>query len=113
MKKSVFARQVDDLLQKATGRHGLCAYCAAAPGCSFLRASGPPVLQCEEFETANGPEAIEYGADRRPRRDDEHPPSGEARPVWERTGLCGNCENFATCTFPKDEGGIWHCEEYR
>ena len=28
-------------------------------------------------------------------------------------GLCMNCENRNTCTFPKPAGGIWHCEEYR
>ncbi len=31
----------------------------------------------------------------------------------ELKGLCANCEIRDTCTFPKAEGGIWHCEEYR
>jgi hypothetical protein len=28
-------------------------------------------------------------------------------------GLCVNCDNRHTCTFPKPEEGVWHCEEYR
>jgi len=28
-------------------------------------------------------------------------------------GLCKSCANRETCTFPKPEGGVWHCEEYR
>jgi NADH-quinone oxidoreductase subunit E len=27
-------------------------------------------------------------------------------------GLCLNCANRETCTFPKPEGGVWHCDEY-
>ena len=27
-------------------------------------------------------------------------------------GLCVNCDNYNSCTYPKPEGGIWHCEEY-
>jgi len=28
-------------------------------------------------------------------------------------GLCVDCEARHNCTFPKSEGGVWHCEEYR
>jgi len=28
-------------------------------------------------------------------------------------GLCANCENLTVCSFPKHDGGVWHCEEYR
>ncbi len=28
-------------------------------------------------------------------------------------GLCSNCENRGTCIYPKPEGGVWHCDEYR
>jgi hypothetical protein len=27
--------------------------------------------------------------------------------------LCLNCEVRESCKFPKAEGGVWHCEEYR
>jgi hypothetical protein len=35
-----------------------------------------------------------------------------AGPSPEPRGLCGTCEKRATCTFPKAEGGVWHCEEF-
>ena len=28
-------------------------------------------------------------------------------------GLCMNCEERKSCTFPKTHGGVWHCEEYK
>jgi hypothetical protein len=28
-------------------------------------------------------------------------------------GLCSNCENRAKCAIRSQEGGVWHCEEYR
>jgi hypothetical protein len=27
-------------------------------------------------------------------------------------GLCATCDNRETCTYPKPEDGIWHCEEF-
>ena len=28
-------------------------------------------------------------------------------------GLCMDCEYRNDCTYPKPEGGVWHCGEYR
>jgi hypothetical protein len=28
-------------------------------------------------------------------------------------GLCPTCDFRSTCMYPKPEGGVWHCEEYR
>jgi len=28
-------------------------------------------------------------------------------------GLCINCDHRETCSFARQEGGVWHCEEYR
>lgn len=33
-------------------------------------------------------------------------------PVEPAIGLCLNCEHRDTCTLPRLEGGVWHCEEY-
>ena len=27
-------------------------------------------------------------------------------------GLCMDCENRKSCTFPRPASGVWHCEEY-
>ncbi len=34
-------------------------------------------------------------------------------PAGRSLGLCMNCENRFSCTFPVPEGGVWHCEEYK
>lgn len=28
-------------------------------------------------------------------------------------GLCVNCSERATCSYPKPPGGVWRCEDYR
>ena len=30
-----------------------------------------------------------------------------------RMGLCSNCDELETCTFPDARQGVLHCEEYR
>jgi len=30
----------------------------------------------------------------------------------EAAGLCRNCARLSTCTYPRPEGGVWHCNEY-
>lgn len=83
---------------------GLCASCVHAEGCTFPRSPGRPVMQCEEFEGACG-DAPACGDDLA--KGPEAPPdTGGAK------GLCRTCARRDTCTFPKPEGGVWHCEEY-
>jgi len=92
--------------------HGLCGACANAAECTLPRQAGCPVLQCEEFELCQP----------RPRRAAGQnpasvglrlsPDAGEGD-SGKHTGLCQDCENRRGCTFPRLEGGVWHCEEYR
>ena len=92
--------------------HGLCSTCRNACGCTYLQRARSPVLQCEEFDgyepprrAAGGRAAAtagpHFGSDTR-----EGYSSGYK-------GLCSDCEDRASCIFPKPEGGVWHCEEYR
>jgi len=30
----------------------------------------------------------------------------------EAPGLCRTCDHAATCTLPRAESGVWHCEEF-
>lgn len=87
---------------------GLCLTCVHAQKCALPAAAGRSVVYCEEFAT---------------RAEAEHPvpatrprstlPGGGERPVEGRLGgLCMNCLKVASCTFPVQEGGVWHCEEY-
>ena len=33
--------------------------------------------------------------------------------IGREMGLCSHCENREFCTYPKPEGGVWHCDEYK
>jgi hypothetical protein len=89
---------------------GLCATCASAPTCMYAREPERPVLECEEFAGFEVP-AIKP-ASRRMALAAQTEPVEETDELIAR-GLCGNCENRASCTFSRPEGGIWQCEEYR
>ena len=87
---------------------GICTGCRHAQGCTYPRHPGQPVLQCEEFEEVarEMEEPIEA-----PRTMREATPAEAAAPGT-LMGLCRNCENRLTCTYPKPAGGVWHCDEY-
>ena len=79
---------------------GLCSTCRLAATCTFPRQPGRTVRFCDEFE---GEEKVE-----------ETKPKASTKKVVvnELKGLCRLCDKADTCTFPKAEGGVWHCEEY-
>ena len=92
---------------------GLCSTCKNSPYCTFPRHPTWPVFQCEEFE------GDQIYLKRKPSEVSSPsitphtwPNSGE-RVYKKGMELCSNCENCETCTFPKPEGGVWHCEEYK
>jgi len=47
-----------------------------------------------------------------PRADSSMARRATEEAVSKYSGLCMNCEHRRTCTYPKPEGGIWHCEDY-
>jgi hypothetical protein len=90
--------------------HGVCSACMHEMTCAHPRDLEHPPLECAEFEIAvrpadpvdgsactDGHEAAALGAEL---------PAGIK-------GLCVNCEERASCAYPKPEGGVWRCEEYR
>lgn len=91
---------------------GLCSNCSNASNCTFPRNSGRPISQCEEFDGLRDRKPNNPGKTNRPSN-----PFSELKPEEKNPGkdlgLCRNCENRDTCKFPRQEGGIWHCEEYR
>ncbi len=86
--------------KKAHTPLGLCSTCKLAATCAFPREAGRPVRFCDEFE---GEEKVEVVK-----------PKVKAKKstVNDLKGLCRLCDKASTCTFPKHEGGVWHCEEY-
>jgi hypothetical protein len=91
---------------------GLCSTCAGASTCTFPRDPERPVMHCDELDSYQ-PEPVTVEKVRRAE------PAGpkavseaEQKELGKYKGLCVNCENRETCTFPKPEGGVWHCDEY-
>jgi hypothetical protein len=94
---------VADLREQGIRYRGLCTQCAHAPMCTFPRDPLRPIRSCDEFEESVAPrtqgisQTLPYAA------------SSADEP--ELKGLCRHCAIRLTCTFPKPEGGIWHCDE--
>jgi len=85
---------------------GICPSCENFPLCSFIHGARTPVTFCEEFSVNGTPKMANTS--------EKQGVVIEGRASLERyNGLCTTCENFNGCIFPKDEAGIWHCEEYR
>jgi len=87
---------------------GLCVNCRHAPECIYPREDRLPVLHCEEFE-------LVCIKPYRPKEKNECVTVVQVTPCEQDKkilGLCVNCRHLETCTFPKPEGGVWHCEEY-
>jgi hypothetical protein len=102
------AAQVNGKKKKPAGAEdviyqGICSSCENFPLCNYIHGARTPVEFCEEFanpqmlKTRVRPELIT--------RDK----SGSEQ----YKGLCATCENSGKCLYPKDDAGIWHCEEYR
>jgi hypothetical protein len=90
---------------------GLCMSCRNALTCTFLRNPTEAVLQCDEFD---GFESVI----RKPKKSSHRnlmdlKSNPKERDLDGYKGLCTLCEGRETCTYPKPEGGVWHCEEYR
>lgn len=87
----------------STPYRDLCSTCSHTESCGNRSTPGRPIFFCEMFEVFASPPAATAAAREPAARLD----AGEYK------GLCQNCESRNTCIFPKPEGGIWHCEEYR
>jgi hypothetical protein len=89
---------------------GLCSTCKHASTCTFPRDPQRPAFYCEEFEIEI-PSSGKTAGDERLRLTESS--VTELKGSSMLIGLCSDCENRQTCVFPKPEGGVWRCEEYR
>ena len=108
--------EVSGTISEKREYHGLCSSCSNTVTCTYPRDPGRSVVQCDEFE----------GSLKSPFKTTGTPffmadlPSPSQRISHFRgktqngnKGLCRLCEARSTCSYPKPEGGVWHCEEYR
>ncbi len=84
---------------------GLCPYCAISEGCTYKKSARAPVRFCEEFVGLRPPKAPAAPAPK-------VAVAQECREPNTLKGLCRDCQHVEYCTFPKPEGGVWHCEEF-
>ena len=88
---------------------GLCSTCKFSSQCMFRKENSESVYFCEEYEQAEASQNT--GRARAPGGHIGNNPGNYARkPIL---GLCSNCIHRETCSFPKPESGVWHCEEYQ
>ena len=84
--------------------YGICVNCDRKNDCAYRQDPDKPILFCEQYEVSTiSPLKISL---KKPKKQTE-PEKNDF------LGLCINCESRFTCMFPKPEGGVWHCEEYR
>lgn len=100
--------------QPAAGKSaGLCSACINEAGCTYGNTEERRVIQCEQFELS-----MPY---RQKTAENEIwqivksmvKPSASAETDAHVWGLCKNCGEFPNCTYPRSEGGVWHCEDYK
>jgi hypothetical protein len=84
---------------------GLCSTCINRPDCVYRMSRGTDAQYCEMFDCGNGAslaQTVTLVTRVEP----------QVREQTSLKGLCVNCENRDSCTLPKAESGVWHCEEY-
>ncbi len=88
---------------------GICLSCIFHPECSLRRDKAAPVWFCESFECTEREPCKDEQVDLNHCRKDVNPEICDTS----LKGLCMNCENRASCSYPRPEGGVWHCSEYK
>ena len=83
---------------------GLCAACDHAPTCTHARPAATIVLECDDLSPLKIEVSAPVGVDVVPVAT---PPDRAAI-----KGLCATCDRLPSCTYPKLEGGVWHCDEF-
>jgi hypothetical protein len=66
---------------------------------------------CEEFEGYDT-RPTDPAARRTPTHVRSETSAASVGPTSTLKGLCVSCAKRDTCTFPKPEGGVWHCDEF-
>jgi hypothetical protein len=91
---------------------GLCATCGIVDTCISAKNGGYPVVECEEYaaDERTFSEIVEVTAPTPTQKATLVVKTPEEEAVIE--GLCETCTHRETCTFPRPEGGVWHCEEF-
>ncbi len=95
-------------MERSLRQLGICSTCNHLEECIARKNWKGPVTFCEEYDDYLPPRIVISNDDKNGLK---HEP--RKKELSEFKGLCMNCEARKRCKFPKTEGGIWHCEEYK
>ncbi len=106
-------KKMEHLFEVKQEASGLCSCCNSFKDCTYPKDPERSILQCEEFEGIV-PYSLKVASHGKitPEGLEKTPGSVMSDSNPDR-GLCSLCENRTTCTYPRPETGVWHCEEYR
>ena len=93
-------------MSNTAATQAVCAACRHNLGCIYETSAHRAILECAQFELAlrAAPADSTFDATR----------TAAGENGWSRLeGLCSNCDLRDACIYPKPEGGVWRCEEYR
>lgn len=102
-----------EYMPKIMDYKGLCPTCNNNSVCVYPRDTGRQVLECEEFSSINAAPPLNTAAILLSQSTGSRVRIDSKKEIYKSNGLCRNCEQKGDCTYPKLEGGVWHCEEYK
>jgi hypothetical protein len=106
-------RKMENPFEVKQEASGLCSCCNAFQTCTYSKDPQRPILQCEEFDGIVPPSLKIVPHGKIVPEGFKQNPSVTMSDLNPYRGLCSLCEDRMACTYPKPEGGVWHCEEYR
>ena len=106
-------KKMESLFEVKREASGLCSCCNSFKTCTYAKDPKRPILQCEEFDGIVPPSLKMIPHGKIVPKGFEKTPTPSISELAPYRGLCSLCEDRLTCTYPKSEGGVWHCEEYR
>ena len=92
---------------------GLCLNCDNTLTCTFPRYPEKPVLYCEEYVCSPTRMVKNVVKERYQPTNSQVKPITKEEKLGKNKGLCVNCDLRETCIYTKNEGGVWHCENYQ
>lgn len=95
----------------ALGPVGLCSTCNNVSFCGFRSRRGFDALFCDMFDISPNGHGRKEGLSEFKSSAMEVMPYASS-PANNLKGLCYNCDNSKSCMLYRDDGGVWHCEEY-
>lgn len=91
---------------------GLCETCNYIYSCTLSKRYHQPVWQCEEFDDSDRTEENQLMDKKLKKWAEEKAVKVNLKKENQYLGLCANCKNRKSCTYPEPGEGISYCGEY-